>query len=565
MTISIQKPSVRRTVLGAGGALAITILPIEPASAQYAGAPGGNTIWLDQGWSDFDRDWYYFQTQGSEIMSYSFFLNLEQAHSERPFRDNEHLADLGFAIALPSENNPDGLPIGFTQDAYRDQMGVSCAACHNGEMTYQGTRIIVDGGAPLANFPEFMKRLSAAMDATLNDPQKFDRFARHVLGPDYGPDNAIALRRDFEAQAAVRRNYVERQYPGAVTAGYGRLDAINGIFNEVLRMTGVPGNRVNARAPTSYPHIWDTPRMDFVQYDGDVANIGMGSLLRNVGEVVGVFGNIDVTADVDIMSGYPSSVRVHDLAAIEETLRDLTSPEWPEVFPEIDMAKAKRGEKLYTANCLSCHAVIEHRDPDRRIVRPQYRPELVGTDTARLEAVRQVAPMGVFAGRKELFSEGREMQAEDYVVSALGHVQMGVIQASLDETLAEKIVAEAPFDESHVRTGDFNTATAEDPLAEFWAYGARPLNGVWATAPFLNNGSVPNLYQLLTPADQRVKNFYIRSREFDPVNVGYDTSEQPGAFLYEATLPGNLNTGHEFGTDLSDEERWELIEYLKTL
>lgn len=82
---------------------------------------------------------------------------------------------------------------------------------------------------------------------------------------------------------------------------------------------------------------------------------------------------------------------------------------------------------------------------------------------------------------------------------------------------------------------------APDP-ARLMVYKARPLNGVWATAPFLHNGSVPTLYDLLLPPDRRPKEF---------------TVGRP--------VPGNGNAGHEYGTRLTDAERWQLVEYLKSL
>jgi hypothetical protein len=97
------------------------------------------------------------------------------------------------------------------------------------------------------------------------------------------------------------------------------------------------------------------------------------------------------------------------------------------------------------------------------------------------------------------------------------------------------------------------------------SYKARSLNGIWATAPYLHNGSVPNLWQLLQPADQRVKQFYVGSRELDPVNVGFETTPYAGGFNFDTTLPGNSNAGHTFGTTLGDDEKWALIEYLKSL
>ena len=98
------------------------------------------------------------------------------------------------------------------------------------------------------------------------------------------------------------------------------------------------------------------------------------------------------------------------------------------------------------------------------------------------------------------------------------------------------------------------------------AYRARALNGIWAMAPYLQNGSVPSLYDLLLPPDQRPKTFYVGDWNFDPEIVGYETNEPfPGAFPFDTSTRGNRNTGHEFGTDLSEEDRKALIEYLKTL
>src|SRR4029077_16461563 len=103
---------------------------------------------------------------------------------------------------------------------------------------------------------------------------------------------------------------------------------------------------------------------------------------------------------------------------------------------------------------------------------------------------------------------------------------------------------------------------------------AAPRDGVWATPPFMHNGSVPNLYEMLVPAKQRTKKFYY-GREFDPVKVGLDTSGNSGKFLLDTTQPGNSNAGHSFengpkgkgviGPLLTEEQRWALVEYLKSI
>ena len=113
-----------------------------------------------------------------------------------------------------------------------------------------------------------------------------------------------------------------------------------------------------------------------------------------------------------------------------------------------------------------------------------------------------------------------------------------------------------------------------EPLPALFAYKANPAEGMWASPPYFHNGSVPNLYELLSPAKERSKTFFI-GREFDPVKVGVDTSGKSGKFLFDTSLVGNANTGHSFedgppgkgviGRLLTDDERWALIEYMKSI
>ena len=105
------------------------------------------------------------------------------------------------------------------------------------------------------------------------------------------------------------------------------------------------------------------------------------------------------------------------------------------------------------------------------------------------------------------------------------------------------------------------TLTAQKAL-----YEARPLNGIWATAPFLHNGSVPTLDALLRKQADRPKSFSVGVRTFDTSKVGLAEAPSSSSLpKLDTTLPGNTNVGHEFGVGLSEDERKWLIEYLKTL
>ena len=104
-------------------------------------------------------------------------------------------------------------------------------------------------------------------------------------------------------------------------------------------------------------------------------------------------------------------------------------------------------------------------------------------------------------------------------------------------------------------------------------YKARPLQGIWATAPYLHNGSVPTLYDLLLPPSQRPATFFVGTRQFDPDKVGFLTAKSDeNSFEFDTVdaagkpIDGNSNAGHDYGNaSFSDEDRKALIAYMKTL
>jgi RoxA-like, cytochrome c-like len=93
-------------------------------------------------------------------------------------------------------------------------------------------------------------------------------------------------------------------------------------------------------------------------------------------------------------------------------------------------------------------------------------------------------------------------------------------------------------------------------------YFAATLSGVWARSPYLHNGSVRTMLDLLTPPQQRETRFHRGSRVFDETAMGY---ADQGAYVLDTRASGNSNSGHDYGTKLSPEEKRDLIEYLKTL
>jgi len=114
------------------------------------------------------------------------------------------------------------------------------------------------------------------------------------------------------------------------------------------------------------------------------------------------------------------------------------------------------------------------------------------------------------------------------------------------------------------RVSEFLQAKAKSSAVPL-GYKARPLNGIWASAPFLHNGSISSLWELLKKPGDRMRQFHVGSEKLDPVHVGFSTNNGPLTSKFDTDLPGNSNQGHDYGTNLSDIEKSELIEYIKTL
>lgn len=534
-------------------------------------------VYLDQNWSDKDRDWFYFTDQGSRLMPYRLFMNLEQEKNETLLSDSFNLLGFGFLPAKTSKRNPDGLPVGFSRN--KDYMGLTCAACHTQQLKFKGKYIRIDGGQSMMDLPSFLHAIEMSMQATLESEDKYQRFETRVLGTKSSNSDKAALKKEFQDYFIVRkennrRNHVDVEY------GYSRLDAFGAILNKGLLLTGVEDNFNPPDAPTSYPYIWDTPQHDYVEWDGSQSNSDIGALARNVGEVIGVFGDVEPVTKkwlFFIDGGYPSSIQAKNLRALETKVATLYSPLWPDFFPEIDQEKAKQGRVLYEQYCLSCHQDMDRTDPDRKIKTRMSTLDAIGTDPwmAR-NAIFQRGKTGIFNGKPRFYSVGEVMGDEAPALYIVNNVMGGVLTNNpVQSLLAIRDSKEMGHPEEihppKYVDGEIIERGQEVSEKALLAYKARPLNGIWTGGPFLHNGSVPNLYELMLPATQRSKSFYIGSWEFDPVKVGYVSEQRPGSFYFDTTLKGNSNAGHEYaiGEDgkslLTEDQIWSVVEYMKTL
>jgi hypothetical protein len=354
-----------------------------------------------------------------------------------------------------------------------------------------------------------------------------------------------------------------------VESGYGRIDAFGSIGNEVfVDDLGIAENFSQANAPADYPFLWDTPILERVQWVGNVEN----PFGRNIGEVFGVFGEVNLTDPAHLFS---SSVKFENIHQLEEMLRSLKAPKWPqELIEKIDKEKAERGAAVYKSKdeygyaCVSCHTLpdasgqypltpAEDNLFGKQFIKTFNIPlDDIGTDPNTADEIFQPPLVDVGPLLAPLLNDQRFLPRSV--------AQTAVVGLTLRKAL-EDITPPLSDLEKAAYSGFRFYAPGKEPAPDVSAYKARPLNGIWATAPYLHNGSVRTLSMLLKEPALRETTFWKGTREFDPVNVGFKSTKSKAAQLFDTTQPGNLNSGHYYGTSFSKREKSDLLEYLKTL
>ena len=649
--------------------------------------------WLDQNWSTEDRQWFHHVSQGTKTfpVPYAWFMALEQPRIHlfsRPglLSDTDYLERFGFIPDTKTVNadketlstygyadsanapastpslsskwpaaNTDSLPVGFarltgatdpaTGIVQPDLIGLTCAACHTGSIHYKGTSIRYDGGPAMVNLLNLEKATGLSIAYTLLPcvpllPCRFDRFAARVLGQNATEAQRAELKQGLtgagafvKAQADALTNLYNRVGQQDTEEGYGRLDALNRIGNQVfytdmiLSGVAVPNTNLHVRdAPVSFPPIWNVPWFWWAQYDASIEQ----PLIRNAGEALGVSALINLSPDTEPGSHFRSSVDVENLHAMETMIAGpnpfaqtptgfggLKSPKWPsDLFPgdgawKIDPDKVARGRKIYAEICVECHLgpvndpVFDAQYPDKRFWEdPHWKKDGdgmvldevqkgvggMGTDPAQAHVLmlrtvevpsfldfQPARDLGQVWGCANLPAPSSEMS---YALALMIAVDRTARQWMDDHKLSDA-------ERSAIWGTRKNCPNPGDATETH--YRARPLNGVWATAPYLHNGSVPSLYWMLRPAAERPKQFCMGTRDFDPQQVGFHVeagekqSCAKGETLFSTVdssgmpIPGNSNLGHSLegtpgpgkpgviGRLLKDDERTDLIEYLKTL
>jgi hypothetical protein len=455
----------------------------------------------------------------------------------------------------------------------------------------------------LADFQGLTGAMEAALRDTAANPTKFNRFANKVLGAGASAVDTGMLISALASLNTWNANLAKLNDPGGLAYGFGRLDAIGHIFNKVAliaKPNDVRHQIANpADAPVSYPFLWNVPQLDKVEWNGSAPNVDAndfraGAIVRNTGEVIGVFGDVVVTSRPG-PEGYVSSISLNTLVGMETQLTKLLPPKWPSAFPPIDPVRAAAGQELFAAKCAGCHAVPVSTDDLEHKYKVTMQAAFTGSDPSNTDmwmacnAVLDSASSGLFKGNLVEFVGTTRITDPMDSFSLTGNAATGAILGKRNNLVLAAVEGIFGFAQGLPLPGQVVLAQGltakqaranackayrDDPTSPKIAYKGRPLQGIWATAPYLHNGSVANLWELLLPAAQRKPDFWMGSREFDPVNVGYVTdSTAPGNSFHfitrdasGAVVEGNSNAGHDYGNaGLTEDQRRALIEYMKTL
>lgn len=398
------------------------------------------------------------------------------------------------------------LPIGVSR-RFRlgvQQVGLNCAVCHTG--TVRDTR-------------QSKPRLILGMPAHQLDLQNFFRFVLNcALDERFTADNVLGT---LEEQGEELGWFDRLLYRYAV---------IPRTREQTLRLARrlelIMGEKVTpwgpGRVDTFNPYKgiqfnWPLDRMPLSELIGASDFPSLWNQKPRDGMYLHWDGNNDSVDERNLSASLgagvtPVTIDHERLGRVRDWIWTLPPPAYP--YP-IDRAKAERGQELYERYCLECHA--DHRFKEGVVV------------GSRVGQVEDIADIGT----------------DPYRLNSYTYT-FAVNQYTL-------------YPDSKYRFTHFRKTNG---------YANQPLDGLWARAPYLHNGSVPTLRDLLEPPKLRPKRFYRGYDVFDQERVGFfsDVAEENGApySLFDTSLPGNGNGGHIYAVHLPGEEKAAIVEYLKT-
>ena len=426
------------------------------------------------------------------------------------------------------------LPLGMSRRNVSglDVVYLNCAACHTGTVRDApgAPQRWVPGmpahqfdlgawGKFLTTIPKDQKftpqRFLDQIDAMQNDPHRLvpkpDFIDRLILRY-----YAIYLMRDKLLVLGQRLSFIDNS-----TWGPGRVDT----FNAPKALLNFPMERADPKelmGNCDFPSVWNQgPRKGMhLHWDGNNTSVDE----RNLSAAFGT-------------GAYPPILDKDRVLQMAKYLEMAQPPAYP--YP-IDRQLAARGKPVYEQYCVHCHGTPQ----------PPFRATAPGDvacdyEKSNAECVGTVTPI------EEIGTDPSRLNSYTWLLA----VNQSTLYAGYEKDWG--------FNEPYPQRFHLFRKTH--------GYANSPLDGIWLRAPYLHNGSVPNLRELLEPSSARTKVFYRGNDVFDQQNIGFvsDLPSQDGRefFRFDTAQPGNGNQGHEgraYGTELAPDEKQALLEYLKT-
>ncbi len=369
---------------------------------------------------------------------------------------------------------------------------------------------------------------------------------------------------------------------------YGSNDA----FGRIANLTARREHGGPLTGDVSIPAIWSMTDRDLFHWNANTNSIS----LRDAGQATGLGA-----VYFKLLSGQvESTINFSNLYKEQELVNKIQVPNWTKLGGDVNMDKAIRGCKKYQITCAKCHNETKRVGPTGELINyKMFSLAELGTDPN--QTLNQAKPVDGVPFRQALLGAAETWRQSFYDKYKIDPAT----QCKWEDR--EKRGSEA-FRDTGRGENAYPPGSEMDyfNIAKGMGYPARGLSGVWATAPFLHNGSVPNLEALLSPSTKRPKTFIVGSREIDSEKLGFanpDVEDFPfteadkaqilklmdsgiglrrteeeakiellktkySAAYVDTALDGNSNKGHEgarFGTNLKPNEKADLIEFMKIL
>ena len=437
-------------------------------------------------------------------------------------------------IYEPGNDKRYALPLGMSRRNVSglDVVYLNCAVCHTGTVrdTPASQPRWIPGmpahqfnlgawGTFLTTIPKDQKftpqRILDQIDAMQNDPNRLvpkPDFIDRLIFRYY----AVYLMRDKLIVLGQRLSFIDNR-----TWGPGRVDT----FNAPKALLNFPMDKADPKelmGNVDFPSVWNQGPREGMQLHWDGNNTSVNE--RNLSAAFGT-------------GAYPPILDTDRVLRMAKYLRTAKPPAYPYA---IDQPLAAKGKPVYEEYCLRCHGTAQ----------PPFRNRAPGNGECDAPA-QEAQCVGTVVPIEKIGSDRSRLDSYTW--------QLAVNQSTLYAGYEKDWGFDPPYPQ---RFHSFRKTAG---------YANMPLDGIWLRAPYLHNGSVPNLRQLLEPHSARTPLFYRGNDVFDQQNVGFvfnvPTQDGREFFSFDTTKPGSGNQGHEgptYGTELPADKKLALLEYLKT-